>query len=122
MKRSSFSIRSRLQSFRFAWTGICTFFKTEHNAWIHAAATVLVAALAILLQPNRIELLAVVIVTGMLWVAEILNTAIEKAMDFISPQKHPSVKLIKDLAAGAVLLAAITAAITGLIIFLPKIW
>jgi diacylglycerol kinase (ATP) len=122
MKRSSFSIRSRLQSFGYAWAGICSFFKTEHNAWIHAAATIVVAALAIILQVSRGELLALIIVIGAVWVTEILNTAIEKIMDFISPQIHPLVKRIKDLSAAAVLVAAITAAATGLIIFIPKIW
>ena len=59
---------------------------------------------------------------GFVWSAEIFNTAIESMMDHLSPEKHPRVKYIKDLAAGAVLVAAITAIIAGLIIFIPKIF
>ena len=55
------------------------------------------------------------------WITEMINTAIEKAMDFITLEKHSQIKLIKDLAAGAVLVASITALITGSIIFVPKL-
>jgi diacylglycerol kinase (ATP) len=56
----------------------------------------------------------------LVWVAEIFNTVIEQVMDFISPTYHPQVAFIKDLAAGAVLISAVIAAITGLIVFIPK--
>ncbi|RZK46376.1 MAG: diacylglycerol kinase family protein [Pedobacter sp.] len=58
----------------------------------------------------------------MMWVAEIFNTCIERIMDHTSPERHPDVKFIKDLASGGVLIAAITAVIVGLIIFIPKFW
>ena len=67
------------------------------------------------------ELLALVIVTGGVWITELINTAIEHIMDMISPEKHPEVKYIKDLAAAAVLMAAIVALTTGSIVLLPKI-
>ena len=66
--------------------------------------------------------MALIIVIGFVWVAEFFNTAIERIMDFISPGQHPEVRFIKDMSAGAVLLAALTAAITGGIIFIPEIF
>ncbi|MBO9658929.1 MAG: diacylglycerol kinase family protein, partial [Chitinophagaceae bacterium] len=68
-----------------------------------------------------IELIALVIVTGLVWAAEIMNTAVEHLVDFVSPGFHQKAGLIKDLSAGAVLVLSVTALITGLIIFIPKI-
>ncbi len=67
------------------------------------------------------EAIELLIVTGLVWVAEMINTCIEKLADFITTQKHPQLAYVKDVAAGSVLVAAIVACITGLIIFLPKI-
>lgn len=120
MKPKSFSIRARASSFRFAWEGICTFFKLEHNGRIHLAASVAVFIAAWQFQLSRTEIISVVIVTGVVWAAEIFNTAIEKIMDFVSSERHPEVKIIKDLAAAAVLVAALTALIIGALIFIPK--
>jgi diacylglycerol kinase (ATP) len=66
--------------------------------------------------------IAVVFSIAFVWIAEMLNTAIEKSMDFISTQKHPQIKLIKDISAGAVLIATIAAVIVGCIIFIPKLF
>ena len=120
MKTKKFSFRERGGSFRFAINGIKAFFRQEHNAWIHLAATIAVFIAAWWLKLSRNEIISLVIVTGFVWGAEIFNTAIEKIMDFIAPDRHPEVKLIKDLAAGAVLVAALIALITGAIIFIPK--
>lgn len=120
MKTKPFSFRARANSFRFAWEGIYKFFAQEHNAWIHLAATITVFATALWLRVSVNEMIALISVIGFVWVAEIFNTAIEKIMDFISPDYHPRVKLIKDLAAAAVLAASFIAAITGAIIFIPK--
>jgi diacylglycerol kinase (ATP) len=68
------------------------------------------------------EIIALVFAVGFVWVAEMFNTCIEHIMDFISTEKKPAIKFIKDLSAGAVLVAAITALITGSIIFIPKIF
>jgi diacylglycerol kinase (ATP) len=118
---NSISIKARGKSFGFAFEGIIQFFKSEHNAWLHLVATVLVFTAAFLFSVSSIEMLALVFATGFVWVTEIINTAIEKAIDFISTEKHPSIKYIKDLSAAAVLVAAFTAIITGAIIFIPKI-
>lgn len=121
MEPQKFSLHKRIRSFHFAWEGIGNFFKSEHNAWLHAVSTVVVILLCGLLHLSKTELIAIVFCVGFVWVTEIINTAIEKMMDHLSPGKHPAVKIIKDMAAGAVLIAAVTALIIGLIIFIPKI-
>ncbi|MEO5564319.1 MAG: diacylglycerol kinase family protein [Chitinophagaceae bacterium] len=122
MKTKSLALGARINSIGFACKGIIKFFQQEPNAWIHLFATLLLFTAVIYFKVQGSELLALVIVAGMVWVAEAFNTAVEKIMDFISPEYHPKVGFIKDLSAGAVLLAAITAAITGTIVFIPKLF
>jgi len=117
----SFSFKARLCSFRYAVSGLMRFFFEEHNAIVHLLATIVVGALVIFFRINGAELLALVIVTGGVWVAELLNTAIEQVMNMVSPEWHPKVKYIKDLAAAAVLVAAITALLVGGLIFIPRL-
>lgn len=112
-------LRRRLLSFKYAFSGIAAFVYTEPHARIHAAATVLVTALGFYCGLTGPQWIAVAIVTGMVWITEMLNTIIEKMMDHLSPEYHPRVKWIKDVAAGAVLVAAIVAVITAAVIFLP---
>jgi diacylglycerol kinase (ATP) len=120
LEDQKFSVRSRLRSFNYAGAGIRRFFRHEHNAWIHLAAAITVSILAWRLKVSHMEAVALVVVIGLVWVTEMLNTCLEKAMDFITREEHPEIKIIKDLAAGAVLIASITAAIVGLFIFIPK--
>ena len=122
MKSNSLSPVSRLNSFRFALKGILGFFQQEVNAWIHLAATLILCAAILYFNISGNELIALIIVTGFVWAAESFNTVIERMMDFISPGYHPQVKFIKDLSAGAVLIAAFTALLTGAIVFIPKIF
>jgi diacylglycerol kinase len=120
MKHQKFSIHSRLKSFSFAWSGIRDFILHEHNARIHLVATVCVIVAGVVFRVSIIEAAVLAIVTGSVWVLEMLNTCIEQIMDFIHPEEHPGIKIIKDLAAGAVLVAALTAVVVGLLIFIPK--
>ena len=119
---NSFSLRARGQSFRYAYEGIISFLETQHNAIIHFCFTVVAFIAAVVFKISSTELIALVMVVGFVWFAEIFNTAVEAIMDHLSPQKHPAVKYIKDISAAAVLVAAITAFIVGTIIFLPKIF
>ena len=121
MQTEKFSLRKRSQSFGYAFAGIIRFFRTEHNAWIHLTATIGVIVLGIVLGVTAVETAFLVFAIGFVWVAELFNTCIEKIMDFISTEEHPKIKIIKDMAAGAVLLAAIAALIIGIAIFIPKI-
>jgi diacylglycerol kinase (ATP) len=122
MKSRSLSVSARYNSLRFAVNGIVGFFRQETNAWIHFISTLMLGAAILYFHVRGNELIALVIVTGFVWAAEAFNTVIERMMDFISPSYHPQVKFIKDLSAGAVLLAACTALLTGAIVFIPKIF
>ena len=94
--------------------------RTEHNSRIHLVLTLTAVAAALLLRISRMEMIILIMVMATVWVAEIFNTALEKAMDFMSKERHPQIKLVKDLAAAAVLITAITAVIVGCLIFIPK--
>ena len=111
----------RISSFGFALAGIRNFFLKEANAWLHLAATLAVLIISLHYRVSAAEAIALTIVIGLVWISEAFNTVVERTMDLISPQKDPRVAFIKDLSAGAVLLAALTALVTGCIIFIPKI-
>lgn len=112
----------RVWSFRWAFRGLGHCLRTQPNARIHAAATAVALALGFWLGLARWEWCAVLAVTGLVWAAELFNTAIEGLVDLVSPERQPLAGRIKDVAAGAVLAAAIAAALVGAIIFLPKLW
>jgi diacylglycerol kinase (ATP) len=119
---NGFSWMHRFKSFTYAWSGIVLFLKTEHNARIHLALTIVVFILCFVLPVTNAEAMALIIVMAMVWITELLNTAIEKAMDFISSECKPQIKWVKDLAAAAVLVAAIAAVLIGVFIFIPKLF
>ena len=119
-KNKPFSLKERNKSFKYAIEGIITFFKGEHNARIHLAATIAVIGLSIIFPVSRMEAIALTFAVGFVWEAEIFNTAIEKMADFTSKEKDPAIKTIKDLSAAAVLVSALIALITGCFIFIPK--
>ena len=121
MEQKRFSWKERGNSFGYAWDGIKAVLRTEHNTWIHLGLSVIATVMAFVLDISRLEGVALVIVMAMVWMAEIFNTAIEKAMDFISTERHPGIKLVKDLAAAAVMVTALAALAVGCLIFIPKL-
>lgn len=121
MSEQKFSISKRIRSFRHPINGIRVLLKEEHNARIHFAAAVIVIILGFILKVNALEWVALIVAIGMVITAEILNTAIEHIADFISPERNEKIKVIKDLAAAAVLISSIVALAIGFIVFLPKI-
>ncbi len=121
MKGSGFSMRARARSFRYAFAGIGQLLWREHNARIHCAVAVCVIGAGFLFRLSAGEWAAVIILIGGVLAAEAFNSAIERLADHLSPAYSPAIKHVKDMAAGGVLLMAIAAAITGLLIFLPKI-
>lgn len=121
MKLVNVFMKKRMRSFRYAFQGIFRFFREEHNALLHLMATATVVVLAIFFHVQGGELLALIIVTGIVWMAELFNTAIERLADLVSKEYHPGIGYLKDLAAAAVLIASVTAVITGIVIFLPKL-
>lgn len=121
MRPQRFSISRQVRGFRYAFAGIEKFVFYERNAVIHLAATILVIVAALLFRVSVNEAIALTIAVGLVWMAEMFNTCIEKAMDFISSEEHASIAFIKDIAAGAVLVASIISFIIGLFVFIPKI-
>jgi diacylglycerol kinase len=121
MKHQKFSIIKRIKSFGFAFNGLKILIKEEHNSRIHIFATFCVLIAGFFLKLSATEWIAVAFAIGFVIAMEIINSAIENIADFVSPEKHYIIKKIKDLAAAAVLISAITAIIIGLIVFLPKI-
>lgn len=116
-----FSWKKRGKSFVYAFNGIKHLVGKEHNAWIHCAATVMVIAAGFFFEISKTEWCLVILCIGMVFAAEGFNTAIEKLTDLASPGYNELAGKAKDIAAGAVLIAAIAAATIGFIIFIPKI-
>lgn len=114
-----FSILARIKSFKYAFQGIWSLIKEEHNFRIHLVATALVTALGFYFQVSRAEWLWLVFAIGLVLSAEAFNSAIERLVDLQEPEQNPKAGKIKDMAAGAVLLSAIAAAIIGVLIFWP---
>lgn len=121
MKNKGFTVKKRWQSFRYAFNGIKLLLCREHNAWIHCFAAVCVVSAGWFFHISREEWIFVVGAIGGVFAAEAINSSIETLADLVSPGYNEAIKRTKDLAAGAVLLIAIAAAITGLIIFIPYI-
>jgi diacylglycerol kinase (ATP) len=121
MHPEKFSLRNRITSFRYAISGILAFIRQEHNARIHTVATLAVIIVGIVFHVSYSEAATLAVVTGGVWITEMLNTCLERMADVVHPAAHPTIKFIKDLAAGAVLVAAITAVVVALFIFIPKL-
>jgi len=115
------SLSQFFASFKYAFNGIVKSFLIESKIRFHSLAAAVVIIAGFILDITYTEWALLVFAIGMVFTAEMINTGIEKIVDLVSPQKHPLAGLIKDLAAGAVLIAAITAAIIGLLVFVPKI-
>lgn len=121
MKNDGFSWNKRLRSFRYAFEGIVTLVKDEHNSRIHIFAMVCVIIAGVLLHVSAAEWCVIVLCFGCVLTSEAMNSGIEALSDLVSPEYHPLVKKAKDVAAAGVLMMAMAAAAAGLIIFLPKI-
>ena len=116
-----FQFTGRIRSFKFAFVGIWTMLKSQHNAWVHACATVAVVAAGFFFGVSTAEWCWLVLAIMAVWTAEALNTAFEFLADVASPEFHPLVKHSKDVAAGAVLISAIGAVVIGLLVLGPHI-
>jgi diacylglycerol kinase (ATP) len=119
--RRPFEFTGRIRSFRHALRGILRMIGCQHNAWIHALATLAVLAAGFICQLSRAEWCFIVLAISIVWTAEALNTAFEFLADAASPDFHPLVRDAKDVAAGAVLVTAIAAAVIGAVVFWPHV-
>ena len=115
------SIKRLFKSFKYAIEGIKYAFIHEQNIIIHTIIATLVIILGIILKISHFEWLICFILFGLVIATELINTSIEAMVDLICPKKDSLAKIAKDTASGAVLVFALVAAISGLIIFVPKI-
>jgi diacylglycerol kinase (ATP) len=99
-------VRSRLQSFRYAFAGLAHVLRTQRNAWIHAMVSTLVFLVGLWLQLSRQEWAIIILTITMVWLAEFINTSLEAVVDLASPQQHQLARVSKDVGAAAVLIAA----------------
>ena len=115
------SLKRLLNSFKYAIEGIIYAFKFEQNIVVHTIVAIIVIIMGITLKISISEWLICFILFGLVIATEMINTSIEAVVDLACPKKDPLAKIAKDTASGAVLVFALTAAISGIIIFLPKI-
>jgi diacylglycerol kinase (ATP) len=116
-----FSFIARIRSFRYAIYGIAVMLTSQHNAWLHAVATVVIVGLGTSFGLSAGEWCWLVLAVMAVWTAEALNTALELLADVASPAFHPLVKQAKDVAAGAVLISACGATVIGALILGPRL-
>lgn len=110
------------RSFGYAFAGLAHMLRTQRNAQIHSAITLLVVVAGIFFRVTSGEWLALVLAIALVLSLEALNTAIEAVVDLAAPGYEPLAKRAKDAAAGAVLVGAIGAAVAGLLVFVPRLW
>ncbi len=113
----SFSLVKHAKSFVHAGRGVKVVLKTTHNAWVQICIFIAAVALGIYVQLAYLEWIMIIFASGLVFTAEAFNTAIEIDIDLTSPEYHPFARDTKDVAAGAVLIASVSAAIIGIMIF-----
>jgi diacylglycerol kinase (ATP) len=115
-------VRSRISAFGHAFRGWWHVLLTQHNAWIHSVVATVIISMGLWLGLPPRDWAVIVLTIAMVFTAEFINTAIEAVVDLASPVHHPLAKVGKDVGAGAVLVAALAAALVGLLILGPPLW
>ncbi len=121
MKQDHTFITGRLKSLKFALLGAYKLMTTEHSIMVQVSLGILMSIAGYYFEISKTEWLFQTLAIGLVLSIEGLNTAVEKIADFIHPEFHSRIGFIKDIAAGAVFFAAITALIIGAIIYIPII-
>jgi diacylglycerol kinase (ATP) len=116
-----FDPAERLRSFRYAFRGIIELISGEHNFRIHIAVLIIIIAAGLLFRISLTSWYAIILVSALVLVSEGFNTSVEKLADLISPQPDEEIRKVKDITAAAVLISAIAAVITGLLVFGPHL-
>ena len=115
------SLKYQIKSFGWAIVGLSYFFRSEIKPWLHLLGSILTIVAGILFGINKTEWLFIILAIGIVFLAEILNTILERISEFI-PDKHDAMRgRIKDMSAGLVLFTAIISLSIGIAIFLPDI-
>ncbi len=116
-------IKSRLMAFEHAFSGWWFVIRTQRNAWIHMVVSIAVILMSFILHLNASDWALILLAIAMVWIAEFLNTALEAVVDLASNhQQHELARVGKDVGAAAVLIAAFTSVIIGLLILGPPLW
>jgi diacylglycerol kinase len=113
---------SRYRAFGHAFRGLWHVLRTQRNAWVHALATSLAILLAFWLRLPARDWAVLFVTIALVWTAEFINTALEAVVDLASPQHHPLARVGKDVGAAAVLIAALTSILVGLLVLGPPLW
>ncbi len=116
-----FSLKKRVESFKYALNGLKIVFIEEHNARIHLIVSLIVIACGFIFHISTVEWIIICFAIGLVISMEIINSAIENLSDFVSPEYHKLIKKVKDLSAAAVLVCTISSVVIGILVFLPKI-
>ena len=114
-------IHSFISSLSFAFAGILHALRTERNMRIHFISSIIVGAISFYFSITKMEWIFILFTIGGMFALELMNSAIERAVDLVTLDYHPLAKQAKDFAAGAVLIYAMLAIIVGMIIFLPYV-
>jgi diacylglycerol kinase (ATP) len=116
-------IRSRLLSFRHAFTGWWFVIRTQKNAWIHALVSVMVVGMSFWLGIDTLQWALIIVAIAMVWTSEFINTALEAVVDLASQHEyHELARVGKDVGAAAVLIAAFCSIVIGLLVLGPPLW
>ena len=115
------SFRKKLRNVRPAWRAIGMLWREEYSFKVFTLCGALAIILSFVLNISRIEFLFVLLIIGAVLTAEALNTAIEELCDHVTPEQHPKIGKIKEIASGATLIAMCTAFVVGTIIFMPPL-
>jgi diacylglycerol kinase len=114
--------RNLPEAFRFAFSGLWYTLCTQRNMRIHLVIAGVVTAVGVWLRLSAERWAIIVLTSGLVLVSEMANTVIENLVDLVCPEYHPLAKVVKDVMAGAVVLAAVIAVIVGLLILGPPLW
>jgi diacylglycerol kinase len=121
MNPNKFTLKSRYSSFKFAIRGLWLLLKNEHNSRIHLLAAIVAISTGFFLKINPSEWVLIIIMIGIVFLAELLNSSIETLSDIIDSGFNEQIRKAKDYAAAAVLISAIISLVAGGLIFIPKI-
>lgn len=121
MNHETFSVKSRFRSFFHAFNGLWLLLKSEHNARIHTLAALTAIAAGIILKINLAEWCLIVLVIGLVFVTELINTSLETLADIVDPEWNEKIRDAKDYSAAAVLISAVISVFIGGFIFIPRL-
>ncbi|MFK7834010.1 MAG: diacylglycerol kinase [Winogradskyella sp.] len=120
MKKKESFLENRIKSLGFAFKGMLILIKTEASIKVQLFVAIVITIVGFYFDISRIEWMVQWVIIGLVMSLEGMNTAIEYIADFIHPEYHKKIGLIKDVAAGAVFIAAMVSVIIACLIYIPK--